>query len=150
MLLYNAFYLKAMWYNAINRSISIPEHCCKLFFGVAFMAEHELLTLEEVADYLRVSERTVYDWANKGEIPCGKLGTAWRFKRSDVEKWVDSKLSRPNKAVRMDAVTLRDVLAPDRTLLLDCRAKDEAATPEKVRAATAVNIPPFAAGPQNQ
>lgn len=90
------------------------------------MSDHEILTLEEVATYLRVSERTVYDWANKGEIPCGKLGTTWRFKRSEVEKWVDSKLTQPKKAVRTEAITLQDVLTPDRVLMLDCTKKEEA------------------------
>ncbi len=90
------------------------------------MSDHEILTLEEVATYLRVSERTVYDWANKGEIPCGKLGTTWRFKRSEVENWVDSKLSKPNKPVRTEAISLGDVLTPDRVLMLDCAKKEEA------------------------
>lgn len=90
------------------------------------MADHEILTLEEVADYLRVSERTVYDWANKGEIPCGKLGTTWRFKRSEVEKWVDNKLARPARALRTDSVVLRDVLTSERIRLLDCTAKEDA------------------------
>ncbi len=61
------------------------------------MGKPEIMTLEEVADYLRISERTVYDWAQKGEIPCGKLGTAWRFKRSDIEAWVDRQLAAENK-----------------------------------------------------
>lgn len=90
------------------------------------MAEHEILTLEEVATYLRVSERTVYDWANKGEIPCGKLGTTWRFKRSEVEKWVDTKLTGPSKPVRAETITLQEVLAPERALLLNCVTKEEA------------------------
>ncbi|MCC6144774.1 MAG: PTS sugar transporter subunit IIA [Candidatus Hydrogenedentes bacterium] len=90
------------------------------------MAEHEILTLEEVADYLRVSERTVYEWANKGEIPCGKLGTTWRFKRSEVERWVDTKLTRPAKPLRTDSVALRDVLSVERVRLLDCAKKDDA------------------------
>lgn len=90
------------------------------------MADHEILTLEEVADYLRVSERTVYEWANKGEIPCGKLGTTWRFKRSEVEKWVDNKLTRPSKALRTESVTLRDVLSVERVRLLDCTEKGAA------------------------
>ena len=58
---------------------------------------NDILTIEEVASYLRVSERTVYEWANKGEIPCGKLGTSWRFKRSEIEKWVDSQLGSEKK-----------------------------------------------------
>ena len=36
--------------------------------------EDDILTIEEVAKYLRVSDRTVYDWAQKGEIPAGKIG----------------------------------------------------------------------------
>lgn len=55
---------------------------------------HEIMTIEDVAEYLRVSERTVYDWAQKGELPGGKLGTTWRFKREDVENWVNSRISK--------------------------------------------------------
>ena len=33
--------------------------------------QDDILTIEEVASYLRVSDRTVYDWAQKGEIPAG-------------------------------------------------------------------------------
>ncbi len=53
----------------------------------------EILTIEEVARYLRVSERTVYEWAQKGEIPAGKIGTVWRFKKDDIESWVDERLA---------------------------------------------------------
>jgi len=38
-----------------------------------FRMDDDILTIEEVARYLRVSERTVYDWAQKGEIPSAKL-----------------------------------------------------------------------------
>jgi len=47
----------------------------------------EIMTLPEVAEYLGVSERTVYGWAQKGKIPAAKLGSAWRFKRSEIERW---------------------------------------------------------------
>ncbi len=91
------------------------------------MEEHEILTIEEVAQYLRLSERTVYDWANKGTIPCGKLGTTWRFKRSEIERWVDDKLSSKETKLTVDAqiANLQDVLSPDRVLLLDTRSKSE-------------------------
>ena len=59
----------------------------------------EIMTIEEVAQYLRVSERTVYEWAQKGKIPCGKLGTIWRFKRDDILNWVDSHLVTQEKKV---------------------------------------------------
>ena len=52
------------------------------------MAEkHEIMTLPEIARYLGVSERTIYDWAQKGKIPAAKLGNAWRFKRSVIDQW---------------------------------------------------------------
>ncbi len=89
------------------------------------MADHDILTLEEVAEYLRVSERTVYDWANKGEIPCGKLGTTWRFKRAEVERWVDRKLGG-GRAARPESVLLKDILAPERVLQLTCKTKQQA------------------------
>ena len=51
--------------------------------------QDDILTIEEVAKYLRVSDRTVYDWAQKGEIPAGKIGTVWRFKKSEVEALIE-------------------------------------------------------------
>ena len=83
------------------------------------MAEHELLTIEEVADYLRVSERTVYDWAHKGEIPCGKLGTTWRFKRMEVERWVDERLSKRPQNTASQSINIDDVLVPERIAYRD-------------------------------
>ena len=81
---------------------------------------HEIMTIEEVAAYLRVSERTVYDWANKGELPGGKLGTTWRFKRMDVENWVNSRLSGSTSAtVAPGGVTSSAVLTAERIVLLD-------------------------------
>jgi len=92
------------------------------------MSDHDILTIDEVAEYLRISERTVYDWANKGTIPCGKLGTTWRFKRSEIENWVDEKLTakRPNNGGDSGEVRLADVLIPDRVLMLDSTTKAQA------------------------
>ncbi len=87
------------------------------------MEEHDILTIDEVAQYLRVSERTVYDWANKGNIPCGKLGTIWRFKREEVEKWVDEKLSGNVQSETPQNVTIEDVLTLDRILKFDTDSK---------------------------
>lgn len=57
-------------------------------------AQADLMTVEDVASYLRVAERTIYDWAQKGDIPCGKLGASWRFRRSDIDKWLEEKFDR--------------------------------------------------------
>ncbi|MCK4546456.1 MAG: helix-turn-helix domain-containing protein [Candidatus Eisenbacteria sp.] len=56
--------------------------------------EHEIMTLPEVAKHLGVSERTIYDWAQKGKIPAAKLGNAWRFKRSEIDHWNENKRAK--------------------------------------------------------
>lgn len=85
----------------------------------------DILTIEEVAEYLRVSERTVYDWAQKGEIPCGKLGTAWRFKRSEIEKWIDSRLSSSKSMGNFVPLFLDSVLKKEHIIVADKATKDE-------------------------
>ena len=88
---------------------------------------HEIMTIDEVAAYIRVSERTVYDWAQKGELPGGKLGTTWRFKRDEIEKWVNDRLSQSSgKSPAAAATDL--VLVPERVLLLDHCSKEEVLT----------------------
>lgn len=81
------------------------------------MSEPEIMTIEEVAAYLRVSERTVYDWAQKGEIPGGKIGTSWRFRRKDIDAWVGRKLASPSsKEVNAE---LDRVLSPRRVCIYE-------------------------------
>ncbi len=89
------------------------------------MDRPEIMTLEEVAEYLRISERTVYDWAQKGEIPCGKFGTSWRFRRKDIEAWVEHKLG-PKDEVKDELVGLSKVLAENRVLVIDAENKNVA------------------------
>jgi len=54
-------------------------------------ATKEFLTLKEVAEYLQLNERTLYKWAQAGTIPASKLGSAWRFRKSDIDAWVEAK-----------------------------------------------------------
>lgn len=87
----------------------------------------DILTIEEVAKYLRVSERTVYDWAQKGEIPSGKIGTVWRFKKSEIEKWVNDRLSSSSKpSAPPNLVQIRNILSPDRIVFLSHSTKQDA------------------------
>ena len=89
--------------------------------------EDDILTIEEVAKYLRVSERTVYDWAHKGESPSGKIGTVWRFKKSEIEKWVNDRLSSGSKSTTANqAVQIRNILSPDRIVYITQSTKHDA------------------------
>lgn len=51
----------------------------------------EILTLKEVAAYLKLAEKTAYRLAADGKLPGFKVGGSWRFKREDVEKWIEEK-----------------------------------------------------------
>jgi len=88
--------------------------------------EDDILTIEEVAKYLRVSDRTVYDWAQKGEIPAGKIGTVWRFKKSEVENWVNARLSSNSVKQAEMKIQIRNILSPDRIVFLNHTSKHDA------------------------
>ena len=47
----------------------------------------KIMTLEEVAEYLRVKPQTIYTWAQEKKIPAAKLGKEWRFKKSMIDRW---------------------------------------------------------------
>ena len=90
------------------------------------MIDEDILTIDEVAKYLRVSERTVYDWAQKGEIPSGKIGTVWRFKKSELEKWVNDRLSINRLIPQSGNIQVETIISPNRIIFLNFSAKRDA------------------------
>lgn len=57
------------------------------FFG-AGMADDEILTIHELSDYLKLNEKTAYRLVAKGDIPGFKVGGSWRFRKSEIQKWI--------------------------------------------------------------
>ena len=49
----------------------------------------EILTLKEVAEYLKLAEKTAYRLAAEGKLPGFKVGGSWRFKQQDVAAWIE-------------------------------------------------------------
>ena len=49
------------------------------------------MTVEEVAKYLKVEQSTIYTWAKIGKIPAIKIGRFWRFKKEDIDKWLEKR-----------------------------------------------------------
>jgi excisionase family DNA binding protein len=49
----------------------------------------EILTLPEVAQLLKVAEKTVYTMAQKSQLPAFKVGGQWRFQRADIDQWIE-------------------------------------------------------------
>ena len=58
------------------------------------MIDEAFLTTEEVLDYLQVNLRTVYRLIKAGKIPAVRVGRQWRFRRSDIDAWLDSQRPR--------------------------------------------------------
>lgn len=50
--------------------------------------EGEILTIKQVADYLKVTERTIYRLAAAKKIPAFKVGGTWRFSRTELDLWI--------------------------------------------------------------
>lgn len=53
------------------------------------MAHPTILTVQEVAAYLRLHTVTVYRMAQNGDLPAFRVGRRWRFKLEQIEQWVD-------------------------------------------------------------
>jgi len=51
----------------------------------------EILTLKELAEYLKLAEKTAYRLAAEGKLPGFKVGGSWRFKESDIESWIEDR-----------------------------------------------------------
>jgi excisionase family DNA binding protein len=58
------------------------------------MIDETFLTTEEVLEYLQVNLRTVYRLIKAGKIPAVRVGRQWRFRKSDIDAWLDSQHSR--------------------------------------------------------
>jgi len=54
----------------------------------------EILTIKEVAEFLKVNERTVYRLAAAKKIPAFKVGNAWRFKKVEIDQWISEQSSQ--------------------------------------------------------
>ena len=51
-------------------------------------------TVKEIAQYLKLSTDLIYKLAQQGRIPASKVGSAWRFKREKIDRWMDANEKR--------------------------------------------------------
>jgi excisionase family DNA binding protein len=86
------------------------------------MSEETFLTTEQVLEYLQVNLRTVYRLIKAGKIPAVRVGRQWRFRKRDIDAWLDSQRTRssarpaapparPRVLVVDDEASIRDLLA---------------------------------------
>ena len=95
------------------------------------MNDEHFLTTDEVLDYLQVNLRTVYRLIKAGKIPAVRVGRQWRFRKRDIDAWLDSsrpasrgtagadaaeRSERPRILVVDDEQAVRDLLAKTLTM----------------------------------
>lgn len=51
-------------------------------------AASEMMTIRELGAYLRMPEKTLYRLAADGKVPGFKVGASWRFRKSEIDKWI--------------------------------------------------------------
>lgn len=49
----------------------------------------DIMTIPEVAEYLKLTEKTAYRLAAEGKIPGFKIGGSWRFRKADIDEWIE-------------------------------------------------------------
>jgi excisionase family DNA binding protein len=56
--------------------------------GVGAGSDVAIMTVHDVAEYLRLSEAKVYKMANEGRVPALRMGKTWRFKKELIDEWI--------------------------------------------------------------
>ncbi|MEN3339349.1 MAG: hypothetical protein V7647_3025 [Acidobacteriota bacterium] len=84
------------------------------------MTDESFLTTEEVLDYLQVNLRTVYRLIKAGKIPAVRVGRQWRFRKRDVDSWLENQ--RPRAVRPVSARTATPVTGRARVLVVDDEA----------------------------
>jgi excisionase family DNA binding protein len=88
------------------------------------MMDETFLTTEEVLEYLQVNLRTVYRLIKAGKIPAVRVGRQWRFRKRDIDAWLDSQRPRGGTRAAAPAASSRPAtgVARPRVLVVDDEA----------------------------
>ncbi len=63
----------------------------------------EIMTLKDLAEYLKIAEKTLYGYVQKGLLPGIKIGSAWRFRKSDIVAWLEDQKQLTEQSTRTRA-----------------------------------------------
>ncbi len=76
------------------------------------ITENDILTLTEIAGYLKVSEKTVVRMVKAGELPGAKVANQWRFARAAIDDWLNSRMYNLPKEKLVNVVATADHVIP--------------------------------------
>ncbi|MDA7704853.1 helix-turn-helix domain-containing protein [Rickettsiales bacterium] len=55
---------------------------------MSIIDNNDIMTMKELADYLKIAEKTAYRFASEKKVPGFKVGNAWRFRKSEIDNWI--------------------------------------------------------------
>jgi excisionase family DNA binding protein len=90
--------------------------------GINFPSDEVFLTTEEVLEYLQVNLRTVYRLIKAGKIPAVRVGRQWRFRKRDIDVWLDAQRPRSHRQAANPANRLQVRDGRARVLVADDEA----------------------------
>jgi len=102
------------------------------------MVSNAVMTIDELAGYLKIPKSTLYKLAQKGAIPSLKVGRHWRFHKATVDRWLEEaprphpRRDKESDRLRRDPVLaevvrrLIEAYQPDRIYLFGSKARDDA------------------------
>ena len=90
--------------------------------GINFPSDEVFLTTEEVLEYLQVNLRTVYRLIKAGKIPAVRVGRQWRFRKRDIDAWLDAQRPRADRTPAVAAERPARTAERPRVLVVDDEA----------------------------
>jgi DNA binding domain, excisionase family len=97
---------------------------------------NEIITVNEVAEFLRMNPMTIYRLAQQGKIPASKILGCWRFNRHEIEEWVKSQEFQPSKILLVDddpniGTAIKNALGKKHQVIMAENAKEAMRTLEQ-------------------
>ena len=59
--------------------------------------DNDIMTIKEVSEYLKLNEKTAYRLTLNGKLPAFKVGGSWRFRKSQIDKWIAEQEAKGDK-----------------------------------------------------
>ena len=94
----------------------------------------DILTIRQLAEYLMVSEKTVYRMLDRNRLPAARVGSQWRFRRQDIDAWLSEEMRRVEhegkrevlETLQSSELAIQPLLAPENIWLsVAAQSRDE-------------------------
>jgi excisionase family DNA binding protein len=78
--------------------IPLFSHYCIFNWQDGIVMDSDIMTMKELAEYLKLNEKTAYRLTSDGKIPAFKVGGSWRFRKTEIDSWISSQEKETQKS----------------------------------------------------